>query len=300
MGTDTGGSIRIPASLCGTVGLKPTHGRISTAGIFPLSWSLDHAGPLTHTVEDAAIVLQALAGPDPLDTLTPPVPAPDYRAELGAGVQGLRLGVPRTGFCEALEPDVARAFEAALDVLRGLGATVEDVEAPLLWSSGQPGYNILYSEARHIHKDWLRKRPDEYGKDVFTRLNERAELTAEDLVVACRHQAAAIREAHGLLDGRSALVLPATRIAAPSINPQQTIVLDGKAVLARNVLTTNTIPFNVTGMPALSLPCGFTHADLPIGLQIAGRRWDEVTVLRVGHAYEQATPWHTRRPEAMR
>jgi len=297
MGTDTGGSIRIPASLCGTVGLKPTHGRISTAGIFPLSWSLDHAGPLTHTVEDAAIVLNALAGPDPLDTLTPPVPVADYRAELGAGVRGLRLGVPRAGFCEALEPDVARAFETALDVLRGLGATVEDVDAPALWASWEPGYNILYSEARHVHKQWLRDRPGDYGKDVLTRLNERAALTADDLVAAFRYQSAAIREAQALLEQRSALLLPATRIAAPSINPQQTIVLDGNEVLARSVLTTNTIPFNLTGMPALSLPCGFTQAGLPIGLQIAGRRWDEATVLRVAHAYEQATDWHTRRPE---
>ncbi|HZQ38052.1 MAG TPA: amidase [Dehalococcoidia bacterium] len=297
MGTDTGGSIRIPASLCGTVGLKPTHGRISTAGIFPLSWSLDHAGPLTHTVEDAAIVLNALAGPDPLDTLTPPVPVADYRAELGAGVRGLRLGVPRAGFCEALEPDVARAFETALDVLRGLGATVEDVDAPALWASWEPGYNILYSEARHVHKQWLRDRPGDYGKDVLTRLNERAALTADDLVAAFRYQSAAIREAQALLEQRSALLLPATRIAAPSIHPQQTIVLDGDEVLARSVLTTNTIPFNLTGMPALSLPCGFTQAGLPIGLQIAGRRWDEATVLRVAHAYEQATDWHTRRPE---
>ncbi len=296
MGTDTGGSIRIPASLCGCVGLKPTHGRISTAGIFPLSWSLDHAGPLTHSVEDAAIVLNALAGADPADTLTQPVPVQDYRAGLGAGLRGLRLGVPRAGFCEALEPDVARAFDAALDVLRGLGATIEDVEAPVLWSSWEPGYNILYSEARHIHKQWLRERPGDYGTDVLTRLNERAALSADDLVAAFRHQAAAIREAHALLEERAALLLPATRIAAPSINPQQTIVLDGKEVLARSVLTTNTIPFNVTGMPALSLPCGFTEAGLPIGLQIAGRRWNEVTVLRIAHAYEQATDWHTRRP----
>ncbi|HEY7294983.1 MAG TPA: amidase [Dehalococcoidia bacterium] len=296
MGSDTGGSIRIPASLCGTVGLKPTHGRISTAGIFPLSWSLDHAGPLTHTVEDAAIVLNALAGPDPLDTLTPPVPVQDYRTGLGGGVRGLRLGVPRAGFCEALEPDVARAFDAALDVLRGLGASIEDVTAPTLWATWEPGYNILYSEARHIHKQWLHERPGDYGKDVLTRLSERAELSADDLVAASRHQAAGMREASALLAERAALLLPATRIAAPSINPQQTVVLDGKEVLARSVLTTNTIPFNVTGMPALSLPCGFTQAGLPIGLQIAGRRWDEATVLRIGHAYEQATDWHTRRP----
>ncbi|HLZ70994.1 MAG TPA: amidase [Dehalococcoidia bacterium] len=296
MGSDTGGSIRIPASLCGTVGLKPTHGRISTAGIFPLSWSLDHAGPLTHTVEDAAIVLKALAGPDVQDTLTPPVPLQDYRADLNVSVRGLRLGVPRAGFCEALEPDVALAFEAALEVLRELGAVVEDVQAPALWASWEPGYNILYSEARHVHKAWLRERPGDYGKDVFTRLNERAELSADDLVAAFRHQSAAMREAAALLAERAALVLPATRIAAPSINPNQTIVLDGKEVLARSVLTTNTIPFNVTGQPAVSLPCGFTAAGLPIGLQIAGRRWDEATVLRVAHAYEQATEWHTRRP----
>lgn len=297
MGTDTGGSIRIPASLCGTVGLKPTHGRVSTAGIVPLSWSLDHAGPLTHTVEDAAIVLQLLAGADPRDTLTPPVPVPDYRAGLAAGVGGLRLGVPRHGFFDAADPEVIAAVEAALDVFRGLGAVVEEVDAPLLWGGTDACYNIMFSEARRFHADWLRERPDDYGKDVLTRLRERADLTADDLVRAFRHQSAAQREVATLLERCDALLTPTTRLPAPTIAPDQTVVLDGKPVLARSVLTTNTAPFNLTGQPTLALPCGFSRAGLPLSLQIAGRRWDEATILRIGHAYEQATEWHRRRPQ---
>jgi aspartyl-tRNA(Asn)/glutamyl-tRNA(Gln) amidotransferase subunit A len=300
MGTDTGGSIRIPASLCGTVGLKPTHGRVSTAGILPLSWSLDHAGPLTRTVEDAAIVLNAIAGPDPRDPMTPPVPVQDYRAGLSGGVQGLRLGVPRKGFCDSLDPQVAIAFEAALDVFRGLGAIVEDVETPDLLNGFTAVYDILLAEARHYHATWLREREADYGVDVFRRMTARNDMTADQLVAAFRRRDAAIREMAALLDSYAALLTPTIRIAAPLISQNQTITLGGEQVLAHNVLTTNTAPFNLTGMPSLSLPCGFTEEGLPIGLEISGRRWDELTVLRIGQAYEQATPWHDRRPDLSR
>jgi aspartyl-tRNA(Asn)/glutamyl-tRNA(Gln) amidotransferase subunit A len=296
MGTDTGGSIRIPASLCGTVGLKPTHGRVSTAGIVPLSWSLDHPGPLTHTVEDAAIVLQAIAGADLRDPMTVPVPVPDYRAGLAEGVRGLRLGVARYGFFEDVDPEVGAALEEAIAVFRGLGATVEDVEARSLWDDRAAVGDIIVAEARHFHAASLRDRPGDFGADVLDRLNRRTDMTAEELVAAFRLRDEAIRETEGLLERYDALLTPATRIPAPGILHGQTIVLGGKEVYAPNVLTTNTAPFNLTGMPALSLPCGFTGAGLPIGLQIAGRRWDEATVLRVGAAYEQASDWHTRRP----
>lgn len=300
MGTDTGGSIRIPASLCGVVGLKATHGRVSTAGIVPLSWSLDHAGPLAQTVEDAAIVLGAVAGVDPADPLTPPVPVPDYRAAARAGaergLQNVRLGVPRDGFYDG-DPEVLLIVEQALDVLRGLGATVEDVETPSLVRGRAALGDLMLAEARHYHAAWLRGRANDYGAHILARLNRRDDLSADEVIAAMRARDAAIRETEALLTRYTALVTPTTRFAAPLIEGEQQVIVDGKPVLATEQLTLNTSPFNFTGMPALSVPCGFTAAGLPVGLQIAARRWDEETVLRVGAAYEHATAWHLRRPE---
>jgi aspartyl-tRNA(Asn)/glutamyl-tRNA(Gln) amidotransferase subunit A len=299
MGTDTGGSIRIPAALCGVVGLKPTHGRVSTAGILPLSWSLDHAGPLTQTVEDAAIVLQAIAGPDPADPATPPVPVPDYRAAVlrgcEDGLRGVRLGVPRHDFFEA-EAEVVAAVDAALDMLRGLGATVEDVEAPLLVRGRTALGDIMLAEARHYHAAWLRERPKDYGKTVLARLSRREDMTADELIAAFRTRDEAIRETETLLGRFDALVLPTTRFVAPLIEGEPRTTIAGRSVLATEGMTLNTNPFNLTAMPAIALPCGFSSNGLPISLQIAARRWHEETVLRVAAAYESATSWHIRRP----
>ncbi|HEY7908676.1 MAG TPA: amidase [Thermomicrobiales bacterium] len=295
MGSDTGGSIRIPAALCGTVGLKATHGRVSTAGVIPLSWTLDHAGPLTRTVEDAAIVLNAIAGYDPNDAMTVPVPVDDYTRDLAAGVRGLRLGVPRTGFFEAIDPEVARAVEEAIGVYRTLGATVEDMDGTALWNARQAVSDIMLADARHYHAAWLRDRPEEYGEDVRDRLMRRTDMSADEFIAAMRVRAAVTVETARLMTRYDGLLLPTTRIPAPPI-AGQTIIIDGQEVFAPNILTSNTNPFNLPGMPALSLPCGFTAAGLPIGLQVVTRRWDEVTVLRVAAAYERATDWHTRRP----
>lgn len=295
MGTDTGGSIRIPASLCGVVGLKPTHGRISLAGVVPLAWSLDHAGPLTRTVEDAALVLNLLAGADDADAATVPVPVPDYPATLGAGVRGLRLGVPRDGFFVDLDPEVAAATEVALAVLRDLGATVEEVTFPSLTTWWEAQSDILLAEARHYHAEWLRTRPDDYGDDVRARLTRRDDLTAAELVHALRVRAAATRDLMAVFTQYDALVMPTTRLPAAPIDGQ-TVMVNGQPVFAPNVLTLNVNPFNLTGMPAVSVPGGFTESGLPIGLQVVTRRWDEATALRVAAAYERATNWHTRVP----
>lgn len=295
MGSDTGGSIRIPASLCGTVGLKATHGRVSTAGVIPLSWTLDHAGPLTRTVEDAALVLNAIAGYDPNDAMTVPMPVDDYRRDLAAGVRGLRLGIPRAGFFAAIDPEVARAVEEAIGVYRTLGATVEDVDGSALWNARQAASDIMLADARRYHAEWLRDRPDDYGEDVRDRLNRRTDMSADELLAAMRVRDAVTVETARLMERYDGLLLPTTRIPAPPI-AGQTIIIDGEEVFAPNILTSNTNPFNVTGMPALSLPCGFTAAGLPIGLQVVTRRWDEVTALRIAAAYERATDWHTRRP----
>ncbi len=295
MGTDTGGSIRIPASLCGVVGLKPTHGRISLAGVMPLAWSLDHAGPFTHTVEDAALVLNLLAGGDDTDAATAPVHVPDYTAALADGVRGMRLGVPRDDFFADLDPAVAAATEAALGVFRDLGATVEDMPFPDLapWREAQG--DLLLAEARHTHADWLATRPDDYGDDVRARLTRRDDLTAAELMRALRTRAAATRDLAALFRQYDALLLPATRIPASPIDGQ-TVLINGQPVFAPNALTLNVSPFNLTGVPAISVPCGFTDAGLPVGLEIVGGRWDEATVLRVAAAYERATDWHMRVP----
>jgi aspartyl-tRNA(Asn)/glutamyl-tRNA(Gln) amidotransferase subunit A len=295
MGSDTGGSIRIPAALCGTVGLKATHGRVSTAGVIPLSWTLDHAGPLTRTVEDAALVLNAIAGYDPNDAMTVPMPVDDYTRDLAAGVRGLRLGVPRAGFFEAIDPEVARAVEEAIGVYRTLGATVEDMDGTALWNARQAVSDIMLADARHYHAAWLRDRPEEYGEDVRDRLMRRTDMSADEFIAAMRVRAAVTVETARLMTRYDGLLLPTTRIPAPPI-AGQTIIIDGQEVFAPNILTSNTNPFNLPGMPALSLPCGFTAAGLPIGLQVVTRRWDEVTVLRGAAAYERATDWHTRRP----
>jgi aspartyl-tRNA(Asn)/glutamyl-tRNA(Gln) amidotransferase subunit A len=295
MGSDTGGSIRIPAALCGTVGLKATHGRVSTAGVIPLSWTLDHAGPLTRTVEDAALVLNAIAGYDPNDAMTVPMPVDDYTRDLAAGVRGLRLGVPRAGFFEAIDPEVARAVEEAIGVYRTLGATVEDMDGTALWNARQAVSDIMLADARHYHAAWLRDRPEEYGEDVRDRLMRRTDMSADEFIAAMRVRAAVTVETARLMTRYDGLLLPTTRIPAPPI-AGQTIIIDGQEVFAPNILTSNTNPFNLPGMPALSLPCGFTAAGLPIGLQVVTRRWDEVTALRIAAAYERATNWHTRRP----
>ncbi len=294
MGTDTGGSIRIPAALCGTVGLKATHGRVSTAGVVPLSWSLDHAGPLTKTVADAAIVLNLIAGADPQDPLTPPVPVDDYTRDLGAGVRGLRLGVPRA-FFEDCDAEVLGAVESALGTYRDLGATVEDVELPPLAPVWAAVGDLLLAEARWFHRDALRDRPEDFGEDVRSRLNRRTDLSAEEMVGTMRVKHDFTVAMSDVLARYDALLLPTTRIPAPPIAGQM-ITIKGQQVFAPSLLTPNTNPFNLAGTPALSLPCGFTQAGLPIGLQIVGRRWDEVTVLRIGAAYERATEWHRRVP----
>ncbi len=295
MGSDTGGSIRIPASLCGTVGLKATHGRVSTAGIIPLSWTLDHAGPLTRTVEDAAIVLNAIAGADPDDPLTAPVPVADYRKDLAAGVRGLRFAVLHGAQFDPIDAEVAAALDAAFAVFRDLGATIAEVDGTL-FGDGRPAVaDIMMLEAQHYHAASLRDRPEDFGDDVRARLTRRTDMTATELLNALRTRDAITVGANHLMERYDVLLLATTRIPAPPI-AGQTIVIDGEEVFAPTLLTGNTNPFNLTGMPALSLPCGFTAAGLPIGLQIVGRRWDEATVLRIGAAYERATDWHLRRP----
>ncbi len=295
IGSDTACSIRQPAAYCGLAGLRPTHGRLSLAGVVPLSQSFDTIGPIARTVEDAALLLQALAGPDVADPATEPVPVPDYRAALAPGLQGLRVGVPRPYFWDRLDDAVAAAVEEALAVLRQLGARVADIELPGLDEALAARQTVNDAEAYAIHAAWLRERREDYGDEVGGRLPRGADLSGEAVTRAQERVRRFVADTHALLGEHDVLVTPTTPTPAWRFDTPLASV-GGAEEPNRTLGLRLTIPFSTLGGPSLSVPCGFSTEGLPIGLQIAGRRWDEATVLRVGHAYEQATDWHRRRP----
>jgi aspartyl-tRNA(Asn)/glutamyl-tRNA(Gln) amidotransferase subunit A len=293
-GTVTGGSIRIPASLCGCVGLKPTYGRVSKAGVLPLSWLLDNAGPITRTVEDAAIMLHLLAGYDPDDPSTVPVPVEDYLAALSAGVSGLRIGVPRGYFYERLDDDVRSATEEALAVFRGLGAQLQDVDVPDFSPVTLPVFGVVNAELLDLYGEQFRERPQDFGPDVAAIL-ERGAPDGVSMAATLRMGYELSRAFRRLLMDVDALITPTTPVPAVPIE-QQLVEYGGVQEPVVLAMIRCTLPFNVTRLPALSVPSGFTRSNLPIGLQIAGRPFDEATVLRIGYAYEMATEWHLRHP----
>jgi len=295
IGTDTGGSIRIPAALCGVVGLKPTYGRVSRYGVLPLSWTLDHIGPLTRTVEDAALVLQAIAGPDPRDPTTLGQAVPEFTGGLGRLPAGARLGVVADEYHSEMAPDVRSEFRAALEVLAGLGLELEDVEFPHPSEARTAAATVLFAEASSVHERWLPDRAGEYGADTLALIRQGAFLTAAQYLRAQRVRALILREAGALLERVTALVLPTLPVVAPEIG-QTAVSLGGRPTDVRAALTRFVRNINFMGYPAISVPCGFGADGLPVGLQIIGRANDEPTVLAIAHAYEQGTPWHTRRP----
>jgi aspartyl-tRNA(Asn)/glutamyl-tRNA(Gln) amidotransferase subunit A len=298
LGEDTGGSIRSPASSCGAVGLRPTWGLVPRSGCIPLCWSMDAIGPITRTVEDAALVLSVIAGPDASDPQMRRRAPDDVLGPLRAGVAGLRVGVVReltTGV--DTDAEVRAAVLAAADQLRTLGAKVEDVSLPLVPLAGAVFMALADSEGAGAHQRWLRERPGDYDTATRRRL-----LAASLLPVAAYHQAARARalitrEVLAALQRVDLLLTPTQPRPAPPIASGRTPVTS-KADAAARFFTRRsyTTPFNLAATPAISVPCGFTAGGLPIGLQLAGRRYDEATVLRAAWAYEQATSWHQRRP----
>jgi aspartyl-tRNA(Asn)/glutamyl-tRNA(Gln) amidotransferase subunit A len=267
---------------------------VSKQGVLPLSYAFDHAGPLTRSVEDAALVLNAIAGYDANDATTVRAPSEDYTAQLGAGVRGLRVGVPRAWFFQQCDEEVAAAVEAALAQLRRLGADVREAPLPGVAEGVGAIFAFVLAEAQAIHADALRTRPDDFGADVRALLQSPTP-SAESLMTALRARDALTVAARRVLESVDVLATPATPIPAARIG-DDTIRVGGtnESVLAAMIRCT--APFNATRLPALALPCGFTRAGLPIGLQLVGRPFDEATVLRAGHAYERATEWHTRTP----
>jgi len=293
-GSDTGGSIRMPAALCGVVGLKPTYGRVSKAGVMPLSYKLDHAGPLTRTVEDGALMLNAMAGYDPLDASSVRLPVDDFTRDLGKGVRGLRIGVPRTYFFDVLEDDVAEGIATAIAELQRLGAQVREVAIPAVGERLGQAFGIVLAEAQSIHAGALQRRPQDFGADVLEILTSYTLTTPEIMsgLRACEQLCVSMRLA---LEEVDVLLTPTTPVTAVRIG-QQFVRYGGVEESVLGAMIRCTAPFNVTQLPALSLPCGFSCGGLPIGLQLTGRPFDEATVLRVGYAYEQATDWHLRVP----
>ncbi len=286
-GSDTGGSIRGPAAFCGIVGLKPTYGRSSRAGVLTLSWTLDHTGPMARTVQDCAFLLQPLAGYDPADPASSRAPVDDYVAPLGRDIRGLKIGVPRAYFLEEVDAEVARAFEEALETLRRLGADVRDVQIPSL-RGAHSFLLILMAEAYAYHESDIREHPELYGDVLRERILAGALVTASEYTQAQRIRAEICRETAEVLKTVDVLASPtALKPATPFAQ-----AFDPEFAFPKS----NMAPFNLTGLPTLALPCGFSASGLPVSFQLSGRPFEEATVLRAGHAYEQATTWHTRRP----
>ena len=289
IGTDTAGSIREPAALCGCVGIKPTYGRVSARGVIALSWSLDHVGPLAATVGDAAAVLQAIAGYDRLDICSADVPVDDYVSALGGSTKKLRVGIPRRYFYDDLDEEVRAAVEQALAVIGTLVAQVLDVQIEV--SSDR---TVQAAESFAYHADNVAQTPELYQPETLRRIRSGANISAAEYILRRREMDLERRKAHEFFADVDLLVTPTMPIPAPAIAD---LKKDPAALRpAELALLRNTRPFNVWGLPAVSVPCGVTKSGLPIGLQIAGPPWREDLVLRLAHAYEWATEWHERRP----
>lgn len=291
LGSDTSGSIRGPACYCGTVGLKPTYGLVSRRGVFPLSYSLDHCGPLTWTVEDAALVMQVIAGHDPLDPSSADVPVPDFSAQIGQTLEDLKIGIPWHFLKEAenVSPEVLASLDVAARKLTELGARIEEVRLPDFSLFEACGRVIMTAESYAIHEQNLKNRPLDYGSYTYQRMILGAAITAADLMQAfrLRRELAAVVN-HQVLKEYDALICANGLGPAPAIADFP----PDRALSA----PLQTIPFTVTGNPALAIPTGFSASGLPLGMQIVGRAFDEATVFRIGAALEAATGLRKKRP----
>jgi aspartyl-tRNA(Asn)/glutamyl-tRNA(Gln) amidotransferase subunit A len=280
LGTDTGGSIRIPASLCGVVGLKPTYGRVSVRGVLPLSWNLDHVGPLTRTVRDAATILQVLAGYDPQDPFSADYPVDDYIVHIEDGVKDWRIAVAAGQYVEEADAEVLMTIEEAARVFETLGAHTEKVDVTFLRNAAVANSLVTPADGAAFHRDRLREHPEWFGADVRLRLEQGRDLTSTEYSLMRKVQSETKHRMSEFFKSYDALLLPSTAITAPMIEGND-------AVAQAKRLTRFTAPFNQTGMPAISVPCGFNGMGLPIGLQIVSGTWREATVLRAARAYEK-------------
>jgi len=295
MGSDTGGSIRIPAALCGIAGFKPTYGRLSRYGITPLAWSQDHAGPIVRTVEDCALVMNAVAGYDSNDPTSARISVPDYTKALTEQIKGLRVGMVKEFFEGPLESQVKECVGKAIEKLSELGAIVSEVSWPIYHYAMAIASVIQMAEATAYHSKLLKEKASEIYPPVRLRLEGGIFISATDYIEAQRACTLFYRHSLDLFQEIDLLATPTVPVTAFPIGATR-LIMSGQKANVISLLTQYTRPFNLNGFPAITLPCGFSKEGLPIGLQLAGRPFDEETVLRVARAYEQSTDWHLRRP----
>lgn len=290
LGTDTGGSIRIPASLCGVVGFKPTYGRVSLSGVFPLSWNLDHVGTLTKTVEDAALILQIISVYDPMDPASIKMLTGDYLRRLAGNMKGRKVAFGIGEYIESADPEVLSAVREAANIFASFGCRVQEVDISWMREAALANKTMTQADGAAVHRERLKEHPDWFGEDIRRRLEDGAKTTSTEYILARRTQAEVRKRCEQFFESHDLLLIPTTPIAAPTIEGNDAVEQAGR-------LTRFTAPFNLAGLPALSVPCGFTEEGLPIGLQIVSRAWADAKVLNAGYTFEQASEWHKKRPE---
>jgi aspartyl-tRNA(Asn)/glutamyl-tRNA(Gln) amidotransferase subunit A len=296
LGSDTGGSIRMPAHFCGVTGLKTTYGRISRAGAMPLSQSLDTVGPLARSAEDCALLLGLMVGADPEDPTAVAGPVPDYRAAAREPIKGLTIGVPTAFYVDDLDPEVARILDETVAVLKREGAHVVQVELPDQRQLTAACQLVLAVEAAAFHKRWLIERPQDYGPQVLMRLQNGLAIPGVSYLEAMRWRGPALAAHLAAVAGVDAVIAPVAPVAAPTLAESDVgNSPDAEAVIQR--LTRFTRPINYLGLPSLSIPAGFTRGGLPVGMQLIGRSFDEAMLLRIGAAFQRATDFHERMPK---
>jgi aspartyl-tRNA(Asn)/glutamyl-tRNA(Gln) amidotransferase subunit A len=297
LGSDTGGSVRMPAHFCGVTGLKTTVGRVSRAGAMPLSQSLDTVGPLAQSAEDCALLLGLMAGADPEDPTAIAGALPDYMAATKQPMQGITIGVPTAFYVDDLDGEVARVLDETIATLKREGAAIVKVELPDQRQLSSASQLVLAVEAAAFHKRWMIERPQDYGPQVLMRLQNGLAVPAVSYLEAMRWRGAALSAHAAATAGVDAVIAPVSPIPAPTIVESDVgNSPEADAVLPR--ITRFTRPVNYLGVPALSIPCGFTRSGLPVGLQLIGRSFDEATLLRIGAAFQRATDFHARVPKA--
>jgi aspartyl-tRNA(Asn)/glutamyl-tRNA(Gln) amidotransferase subunit A len=275
--------------LCGIVGFKPTRGRVSTRGVFSLSWNLDHVGPLTNNVKDAAIILQVISAYDAIDPFSIKMLTGDYLGHLVDDMEGRKIAIGLGEFIDTSDPEVLAAVREAAKVFEAMGCKVEKVNLDWLQDTVPASKTMIQSDAAAVHKDRIKEHPEMFGDDIRRRLEEGASRSATEYILARRTQSEAKKRFELFFESCDFLILPTTPIAAPTIEGHDAVEQAGR-------LTRFTAPFNLTGLPALSLPCGYTRDGLPIGLQIIARAWGDAKALNAGYAFEQATEWHKKFP----
>jgi len=296
LGSDTGGSIRMPAHFCGVTGLKTTVGRISRAGAMPLSQSLDTVGPLAQTVEDCALLTGLMAGSDPEDLTASTRPVPDYMAACQGSMKGLRIGVPTAFYVDDLDAEVADVLDETIATLRQEGAEIVKVDLPDQRQLTAACQLVLATEAAAFHKRWLIERPQDYGAQVLMRLQNGLAIPAVSYLEAMRWRGPALSAYLAAVAGTDAVLAPVAPMPAPTIAESDVgNSIDAEAVIQR--ITKFTRPINYLGLPSLSIPAGFTKAGLPVGMQLVGRAFDEAMLFRIGAAFQRATDFHARVPK---